>query len=203
MKIICIGRNYAAHAQEMRAEVLAEPMFFMKPDTAILRNNQVFFYPDFTHDLQYEAEVVLRICRLGRRIQPQFAHRYFDALTIGIDFTARDLQRRCKAEGLPWEMAKSFDFSAPIGQFVDKQELGDINKIDFHLDINGTTVQTGNTADMLFGFEALIAHTSRFVTYRTGDLLFTGTPVGVGQVQIGDRLQAFLRDQLVLDFFVR
>lgn len=203
MKMICIGRNYIDHAKEMKAEVPTEPVFFMKPDTAMLRNNQPFFYPDFTQDLQYELEIVLRICRLGRHISRKFANRYYDALTVGIDFTARDLQQRCKEKGLPWEIAKSFDYSAPIGDFIDKQEFDDINNLDFHLEINGETVQTGNTSNMIFSYDDLIEHTSKYVTYRTGDFIFTGTPAGVGSVKIGDRLKAYLDDRLMIDFFVK
>lgn len=203
MKIICIGRNYREHAKEMQADVPVSPVFFIKPDSCLLRNNQPFFYPEFTKDLHYELEVVLRVNRLGRSIKPKFAHRYFDAITLGIDFTARDLQQECKQKGLPWEIAKAFDHSAPVGPFIHKEELGDINALDFRLEINGRVVQQGNTRDMIFGYDELIAHVSRFVTFRTGDLIFTGTPQGVGPVQVGDRLQAYLGDRLMLDFFVR
>lgn len=203
MKIICIGRNYWEHAMEMQADVPVNPVFFIKPDSCLLRNNQPFFYPEFTEDLHYEVEVVLRINRLGRSIKPKFAHRYFDAITLGIDFTARDLQQECKQKGLPWEIAKAFDHSAPVGPFIPKEELGNINALDFRLEINGRVVQQGNTRDMIFGYEELIAYVSRFITFRTGDLIFTGTPKGVGPVQVGDRLQAYLGDRLMLDFFVR
>ncbi len=203
MKIICIGRNYSDHAAEMNVEVPQVPVFFIKPDSCLLRNNQPFFYPEFTSDLQYELEVVLRINRLGRSIKPKFAHRYFDAVTLGIDFTARDLQSECKAKGLPWEISKAFDFSAPIGSFIPKDELGDLYNIDFRLELNGNVVQQGNTANMIFGYDELISYVSRFITFRTGDLLFTGTPSGVGPVRVGDRLQAYLNNTLLLDFFVR
>ncbi|HBI81911.1 MAG TPA: 2-hydroxyhepta-2,4-diene-1,7-dioate isomerase [Bacteroidales bacterium] len=203
MKIICIGRNYSDHAIEMNVEVPQVPVFFIKPDSCLLRNNQPFFYPEFTSDLQYELEVVLRINRLGRSIKPKFAHRYFDAVTLGIDFTARDLQSECKAKGLPWEISKAFDFSAPIGSFIPKDELGDLYNIDFRLELNGNVVQQGNTANMIFGYDELISYVSRFITFRTGDLLFTGTPSGVGPVRVGDRLQAYLNNTLLLDFFVR
>lgn len=203
MKIICIGRNYSDHATEMNVEVPQVPVFFIKPDSCLLRNNQPFFYPEFTSDLQYELEVVLRINRLGRSIKPKFAHRYFDAVTLGIDFTARDLQSECKAKGLPWEISKAFDFSAPIGSFIPKDELGDLYNIDFRLELNGNVVQQGNTANMIFGYDELISYVSRFITFRTGDLLFTGTPSGVGSVRVGDRLQAYLNNTLLLDFFVR
>ncbi|MDI3526850.1 MAG: hypothetical protein PWR03_1033 [Tenuifilum sp.] len=203
MKIICIGRNYREHAKELNNEVPEKPVFFIKPDNCLLRNNQPFFYPDFTNDLHYELEVVLRINRLGRSINKKFAHRYYDAITLGIDFTARDLQQECKQKGLPWEMAKAFDYSAPIGPFIPKEDLGDLNSLDFYLKKNGEVVQHGNTADMIFGYDELIEHVSKFVTFRTGDLLFTGTPSGVGPVNVGDRLQAYLGERLILDFFVK
>lgn len=203
MKIICIGRNYRDHAAEMNAQVPENPVFFIKPDNCLLRNNQPFFYPNFTSDLHYELEVVLRINRLGRSINKKFAHRYFDAVTLGIDFTARDLQQQCKSKGLPWEISKAFDYSAPIGPFIPKDELGDLNSLTFRLEINGRVVQEGNTANMIFGYADLIAYVSRFITFRTGDLLFTGTPSGVGPVKVGDRLQAYLNNNLLLDFFVR
>ncbi|QKG80166.1 fumarylacetoacetate hydrolase family protein [Tenuifilum thalassicum] len=203
MKIICIGRNYREHAKELNNEVPEKPVFFIKPDNCLLRNNQPFFYPDFTNDLHYELEVVLRINRLGRSINKKFAHRYYDAITLGIDFTARDLQQECKQKGLPWEMAKAFDYSAPIGPFIPKEDLGDLNSLDFYLKKNGEMVQHGNTADMIYGYDELIEHVSKFVTFRTGDLLFTGTPSGVGPVKVGDRLQAYLGERLILDFFVK
>lgn len=203
MKIICIGRNYVEHAKELKNEVPSEPVFFMKPDTAMLRNNQPFYYPNFTQDLQYELEIVLRINRLGRQIDRKFANRYYDAITVGIDFTARDLQQRCKEKGLPWEIAKSFDYSAPIGDFIPKEELDDISNLDFHLEINDVEVQKGNSRDMIFSFDELIEHTSKYITYRTGDFIFTGTPAGVGPVKIGDRLKAYLGDRLMIDFFIR
>lgn len=203
MKIICIGRNYRDHAKEMNADVPEVPVFFIKPDNCLLRNNQPFFYPGFTSDLQYELEVVLRINRLGRSIKQKFAHRYYDAITLGIDFTARDLQRECKAKGLPWEISKAFDYSAPLGTFIPKEELGDLNGLNFRLEVNGKVVQQGNTANMIFGYDELISYVSRFITFRTGDLLFTGTPSGVGPVNVGDRLQAYLNDRLMLDFFIK
>ncbi|MGD9978505.1 MAG: fumarylacetoacetate hydrolase family protein [Bacteroidales bacterium] len=203
MKIICIGRNYPDHALEMQAATPSCPVFFIKPDTCLLRNNNPFFYPDFTHDLHYELEVVLRINRLGKSINRRFAHRYYDAVTLGVDFTARDLQQVCKQQGLPWEIAKAFDYSAPIGDFIDKGDFDDLSNINFHLEKNGETVQQGNTRDMMFSYDELIEHVSRYVTFRTGDLIFTGTPAGVGPVTAGDRLKAFLGDRLMLDFFVR
>ncbi len=203
MKIICIGRNYSEHAKEMNSEVPEKPVFFIKPDTCLLRNNQPFYYPEFTKDLQYEVEVVIRINRLGRCINKRFAHRYYDAVSLGIDFTARDLQRECKQKGLPWEIAKAFDYSAPIGDFISKEDFADIGNLDFRLEKNNAVVQQGNTRDMIFGYDELIDYISRFVTFRIGDLMYTGTPVGVGPVQIGDRLKGFLNDRLMFDFIVR
>lgn len=203
MKIICIGRNYREHAKEMNSNVPDHPVFFIKPDTCLLRNNQPFYYPEFTKDLHYELEVVLRINRLGRSINKRFAHRYYDAVTLGIDFTARDLQQNCKQKGLPWEIAKAFDFSAPIGQFIPKEEIADLGNIDFRLEKNDIVVQQGNTRDMIFCYDELIDYISRFVTFKIGDLMFTGTPAGVGSVQVGDRLKGYMNNQLIFDFFVR
>ncbi len=203
MKIICIGRNYLEHAKELNNALPEVPLYFMKPDTAILRNNSPFFYPAFSKNLHYELEVVLKITRLGRNISEKFAHRYYTEIGLGIDFTARDLQQKCIEKGWPWEMAKSFDNSAPISDFIKKSELGDVYNLDFRLEKNGEVVQHGNTKDLIFKFETLISYVSRFVTFRTGDLMFTGTPAGVGPVAIGDRLKAYLNDTLMLDFFVK
>lgn len=203
MKIFAIGRNYIEHAKELNNPVPAEPMFFMKPDTAILNNNKPFYYPDFTSDLQYETEIVLKLNRIGKNVAEKFAHRYYAEIGIGIDFTARDLQNKCKEKGWPWEIAKAFDGSAPISQFVSKDKFVDVTNINFHLDLNGQTVQQGNTRDMIFSFDRIVAHVSKFVTIRIGDLVFTGTPAGVGPVKIGDHLQAYIEDQLMLDFFVK
>ncbi len=203
MKIICIGRNYSEHAKEMNSALPENPVFFIKPDNCLLRNNQPIYYPEFTKELHYELEVVLRINRLGRSINKRYAHRYYDAVTLGVDFTARDLQQECKQKGLPWEIAKAFDFSAPIGEFIPKEEIEDLNSIDFRLEKNDIVVQQGNTRDMIFAYDDLIDYVSRFVTFKIGDLLFTGTPAGVGPVQIGDRLKGYLNNRLMFDFFVR
>lgn len=203
MKIFAIGRNYIEHAKELNNPVPAEPMFFMKPDTAILNNNKPFYYPDFTSDLQYETEIVLKLNRIGKNVAEKFAHRYYAEIGIGIDFTARDLQNKCKEKGWPWEIAKAFDGSAPISQFVSKDKFVDVTNINFHLDLNGQTVQQGNTRDMIFSFDRIVAHVSKFITIRIGDLVFTGTPAGVGPVKIGDHLQAYIEDQLMLDFYVK
>lgn len=202
MKIICIGRNYADHAKEMKAEVPSAPVFFLKPDTALLRDNDPFYYPDFTSDLHYECEVVLKISKVGKNISEQFAHKYYEQIGLGIDFTARDLQAECKAKGLPWEIGKAFEHSAPISSvFIPKEELP--SPILFHLDLNGETVQKGSTADLLFSFDRIISYISRFMTLKTGDLIFTGTPAGVGPVKIGDRLQGYIGNKELFDFEIR
>lgn len=191
------------HIREMNNPIPAVPVFFLKPDSSIIRNNNPFFYPEFTTDLQYELEVVLKINRLGRNVSEKFAHRYYNEIGLGIDFTARDLQRLCKEKGMPWEMAKAFDGSAPISDFVSKDNFKNLNNVMFRLKKNDEVVQSGNTKDMIFNFDKIIAYVSRFITLRTGDMIFTGTPVGVGPVKIGDRLTAYLEDELMLDFFIK
>jgi len=203
MKIICVGLNYRQHAAEMNRPVPAEPMIFLKPDSAILKKNKPFFIPDFSSDVQYEAEIVLRISKLGKGIAAKYAGRYFDALTVGIDFTARDLQSRFSRDGHPWELSKTFDGSAPLGTFVPKEKFADISDISFTLDINGTRRQSGNTSDLIFSFDEIISYVSRYYTLKTGDLIFTGTPSGVGPVRSGDNLVARLEGETVLDFFAR
>lgn len=203
MKIICIGRNYIEHAHELNNPVPETPVFFLKPDTSIIKNNRPFYYPDFSKDIQYETELVVKINRLGKTIAQKFAHRYYDEIGLGIDFTARDLQSRCKEKGLPWEIAKAFEGSAPISKFVNKDRFTNVQQINFRLDLNGETVQSGNTKDMIFSVDRIIEYVSRFFTLRTGDLIFTGTPAGVGPVKINDRLQAYLEDELMLDFLIK
>ena len=203
MKIICIGRNYINHAKELNNPVPKEPVVFFKPDSAILRNNQPFYYPDFSNDIQHEIEVVFKINRLGKNISKNFANKYYNEVGIGIDFTARDIQEQCKKSGLPWEKAKSFDGSAPIGRFLPKSKIKNINKINFHLALNGKTVQSGNTKDMIFDIDDIISYVSQFYTLKIGDLIFTGTPAGVGPVKINDRLQCYLENELLLDFKVK
>ncbi|MDG0972521.1 MAG: fumarylacetoacetate hydrolase family protein [Crocinitomicaceae bacterium] len=194
MKIICIGRNYANHAKEMNSPIPSTPMFFMKPDTALLPKKNPFFYPSFTNDLHYECEVVVRICKLGKNISEKFAHEYYNAIGLGIDFTARDLQQQCKDKGHPWEIAKAFEHSAPLSEhFIDKSKLS-IENLNFTLYKNGELVQRGNTSDMIFSIDQLIAYVSQFMTLKIGDLLFTGTPEGVGPVQIGDTLSGKIED---------
>ena len=203
MKIICIGRNYVAHAQELNNEVPEKPVFFMKPDSALVNHNKPFFYPDFSNDVHYELEVVIRIDRLGRSIEEKFAGRYFSEIALGVDFTARDLQKQQKDKGLPWEIAKGFDYSAPISEFVPISEYRDIHDLNFRLDLNGNAVQEGSTSLMIFSFEKIISYVSRFMTLKTGDLIFTGTPAGVGPVKVGDRLEAWLEGKKFMDFPVK
>lgn len=203
MKIICIGRNYTDHAKELHNPVPEKPVFFMKPDTALLRNNSDFYIPAFSNNIHYETEIVVRIDKVGKSIDEKFAHRYYKEIAIGIDFTARDLQADCKKNGLPWEIAKAFDNAAPISPFVSLKELGEIDNIRFSLRKNGVLVQEGNTNEMLFSVDRIIAYVSQFVTLKTGDLIFTGTPQGVGPVQADDKLEAFIGDKKLLDFMIR
>lgn len=190
MKIICIGRNYADHAKEMKSELPSEPVFFMKPDTALLKEKD-FYLPDFSNEIHHEIELVIKIARAGKHIEEQFAHKYYDEIGLGIDFTARDIQAQCKAKGLPWEKAKAFDHSAPIGLFVKKESL-DLQNIPFELIINGESRQKGNSQNMLFSFDQIISYVSRFVSLRVGDLIYTGTPEGVGPVKMGDKMEGYL-----------
>ncbi len=203
MKIICIGRNYSEHAKELNNAVPEKPVFFMKPDTALLQKNNPFFYPAFSQDVHYETEIVLKINRNGKYIEEPFAHKYFDEIGIGIDFTARDLQAEQKKKGLPWEIAKAFDQSAPVGKFVPKSKFPDINNLNFSLKINGEVKQEGNTRDMIFSFDRIISYVSQFVSLKTGDLIFTGTPAGVGPTKINDHFEAFIEDELLLEFNVK
>ena len=205
MKIIAVGMNYALHKQELgHTEENREPVIFLKPDSAILKQGKPFFLPTFSKEVHYETELVVRICRLGKCIAPRFAHRYYDAVTVGIDFTARDLQRAFREQGHPWELSKSFDNSAAIGEFISLEKAGDdVQNIDFHLDIDGKQVQHGCTRDMLFKVDEIIAYVSQFMTLKIGDLLFTGTPVGVGPVSIGQHLEGYIADEKLLDFYIR
>ena len=203
MKIFAIGQNYAEHNKELNSQNPTEPVVFMKPDSALLKNNKPFYIPDFTQELHYETELIVKFNRLGKNIDSKFSDRYFAEIGLGVDFTARDLQRKLKAEGKPWEISKAFDNSAVIGNFLPVSELGDIQNIQFRLDINGKTVQQGNSADMIFPINELIAYVSRFFTLKIGDILFTGTPVGVGKVSIGDRLEGYIFDKKMFDFYVK
>lgn len=203
MKIIAIGRNYAEHAKELNNPVPTTPVIFMKPDTALLKDNKPFYHPDFSEDIHHEIEIVLKISKEGKHISEKFAAGYFEELALGIDFTARDIQQRHKEKGLPWELAKAFDGSAPVSNFVPKAQFGNIYALNFRLDVNGQTRQQGNTKDLLFSFERIIAFVSQYITLKKGDLIFTGTPQGVGKVNAGDRLQGYLEGTGLLDFYVR
>lgn len=203
MKIICIGRNYADHAKEMQSAVPESPMFFMKPDVALLKAGNDFYYPGFSKDIHFECEVVVRISKAGKSIDRQFAHKYYEEIGLGIDFTARDLQKVCKEKGHPWEVAKSFENSAPISAtFIPKETL-DLTNLQFRLEQNGTIVQDGNTCDMIFDIDTLIAHVSQYFTLKTGDLIYTGTPAGVGPIAIGDTLKGFIGDREMLSLHIK
>ncbi|MCD6346670.1 MAG: fumarylacetoacetate hydrolase family protein [Bacteroidales bacterium] len=203
MKIIAIGRNYVQHAKELNNPVPDEPVVFLMPDTCILNNNKPFFYPDFSNNIHHEIEIVLKISKVGRNIDLRFAHRYFEEITVGVDFTARDLQKIAKEKGLPWEKAKAFDGAAPVGKFVRLDKCTDPKAVDFSLDINDQRIQTGNTSHMLFSFDEIISHVSKYFTLQMGDLIFTGTPAGVGPVTVGDRLVGKIGDEVLLDFVVK
>ena len=203
MKIICIGRNYAAHAKELKNEVPTAPVFFMKPDTALLKDNAPFYIPSFSNEIHYEVELVIKISKNGKTILPQFAHKYYDLITVGIDFTARDLQEQCKEKGLPWEKAKAFDHSAVIGRFISLSDLPKKNEVSFSLSLNKKEVQQGVSNQMLFSIDQIIAYVSGFITLKTGDLIYTGTPAGVGPVKIGDRLEAKIENEVLLDFEIK
>ena len=203
MKIICIGLNYRKHALEMGRPLPPEPVVFLKPDSSVLKKNKPFFLPGFSSMIQYEAEIVLKINKLGKSIPAKFADRYYDELTVGIDITARDIQNRNSAAGLPWELSKCFDGAAPLGTFIPVSSLPDRDNISFRLEINGKTVQQGNTSDMIFSFNQIIEYVSGFFTLKTGDLIFTGTPSGVGPLRRNDNLVAYIGDEPLLDFMVR
>lgn len=204
MKIIAVGMNYDQHNKELGHTLVNEkPVIFLKPDSALLKDGKPFFIPEFSERVDYETELVVRINRLGKNIAPRFAHRYYDAVTVGIDFTARDLQNDFRSKGLPWELCKGFDNSAAVGTFVPVDKFADIQQLQFGLTIDGKEVQHGNAADMLFKIDDIIAYVSQFMTLKIGDLLFTGTPVGVGPVSIGQHLQGYLEGDKVLDFYIR
>ena len=202
MKIFAVGKNYLLHNKEMEGALYKPeaPVIFTKADSALLKDGKPFFLPDDLGRVDYETELVVRICRLGKSIPERFAHRYYDAVTVGIDFTARDLQQRLKQQGLPWELSKGFDGSAAIGEWVAKEKFLDVQALHFRLDINGKTVQEGCTSDMLYKIDELVSYISQFFTLKTGDLLYTGTPVGVGPVKIDDHLEGWLEERKVLEF---
>lgn len=203
MNIYAIGRNYVAHIEELNNERPDEPVIFTKPDTAILRNNDAFYYPDYTSDIHHEVEVIVQICKRGKSIQEKFAHKYYNEVGLGIDFTARDLQSKAKDKGLPWTIAKGFHGSAPISKFVEKTTFGNLNDIKFRLEKNDKIVQKGVTSLMLYSIDQIIAHLSKYFTLKKGDIIFTGTPAGVGPVSIGDRLVGYIEDQKMFDFEVK
>jgi len=204
MRIFAIGRNYAEHISELNNERPDEPVIFTKPDTALIRNNAPFYYPDFSKDIHYEAELVLKVCKDGKSIEEKFASRYYDAIGIGIDFTARDLQQKAKEKGLPWDIAKGFNGSAPISdKFINVSEFKNVKDINFSLQVDGVVRQQGNTGFMLFNFDYIVAYLSKFFTLRTGDLIFTGTPKGVGPVKIGNVLSAYIENEKLLEFEIK
>jgi 2-keto-4-pentenoate hydratase/2-oxohepta-3-ene-1,7-dioic acid hydratase in catechol pathway len=203
MKIIAIGRNYAAHAEELNNPIPDSPVIFLKPDTAVLKDNKPFYIPDFSSDIHFELEIVLKICKEGKHIAEKFASRYYDEIGLGVDFTARDIQSRHKEKGLPWELAKAFDHSAAISSFLPKDEFKDLYDLEFELQLNGETRQQGNTSMMLFSYEKIIAFISQYITLKKGDLIFTGTPKGVGQVQQGDKLEGWLDGRQLLKFEIK
>lgn len=197
MKILCVGRNYSEHAKELGNAVPENPVIFSKPDTALLKNGEDFYLPSFSNDVHHEVELVIKINKVGKKIQEKFAHNYFSEIGLGIDFTARDLQTELKSKGLPWELAKAFDGSAPIGNFINMENM-DLKNIDFSLQKNGQIVQKGNTAQMIFSFEQIVSFVSQYFTLKVGDLIYTGTPAGVSQVNIGDKLEGYIGNELML-----
>lgn len=203
MKIIAIGRNYAEHAKELNNPVPTVPVIFMKPDTALLKDNKPFYHPAFSNDIHHEIEIVLKVSKEGKHIAEKFACNYYDEIALGIDFTARDIQQKHKEKGLPWELAKSFDNSAPVSNFIPKNQLPDLCNIDFSLEVNGNISQQGNTKNLLFSFERIIAFVSQYITIKKGDLIFTGTPPGVGKVNVGDHLAGYLEEVKLLDFYIK
>ncbi len=203
MKILCIGRNYVDHANELNNPLPSEPVVFLKPETAILRTGRPFFIPDFANEFHHEVELVICINRLGKNIEPKFAHRYYDEIGVGIDFTARDLQSTLKKKGLPWEKCKAFDSSAALSKFIPITKFKDVQNINFRLDINGEKRQVGNSSLMIFKIDEIISHVSKYFTLKMGDLIYTGTPAGVGPVKIDDRLQLYIEDELMLDFMIK
>lgn len=199
MKIICIGRNYSEHIKELSNAVPEEPIIFFKPDTALLKNNAPFYYPEISNDIHYEAELLVKISREGKNIEEKFAYKYYEEIGVGIDFTARDLQKKAQEKGLPWALAKGFNDSAPVSNFVSKSKFPDINQIGFSLTLNGEQKQQGNSAMMIHKIDAIVSYISRFVTLKNGDIIFTGTPSGVGPVKIGDKLEVFLEKEKMLE----
>jgi 2-keto-4-pentenoate hydratase/2-oxohepta-3-ene-1,7-dioic acid hydratase in catechol pathway len=203
MKIFCVGRNYTDHAKELNNDIPDEPVIFMKPKSALLQPHTPFYYPEFTNELHYEVELVLRIAKNGKYIQEKFANKYYDAVTTGIDFTARDIQDELKSKGLPWEKAKAWDNSAVIGKWIPLANIKDRNNINFSLQKNKEVVQKGNSQEMLFDFDYIVSYISNFFSINIGDLIFTGTPAGVGEIVVGDEIEAFMDDQSMLTLDVK
>ncbi len=203
MKILAVGRNYAAHIEELNNERPDSPVIFMKPDTALLRNNEPFYYPEFSKDIHFEVEILLKINKLGKHIKEKYASDYYDEIGIGVDLTARDLQQYAKEKGLPWVLAKGFNHSAPISEFFPKSQFGDLANLNFGIEVDGELRQQGNTSMMLYTFDQIIAYVSKFFTLKKGDIIFTGTPAGVGPIHVGNRLKAFIEDQTLMDFEVK
>jgi acylpyruvate hydrolase len=203
MKIICIGRNYVDHIKELNNAIPSSPVFFLKPDTALLIRNRPFYYPPFSNEIHHEVELVLKICKVGKNIQKQFAPTYYHEIGIGLDMTARDIQDAAKQKGLPWAIAKGFDQSAPVSRFLPKSDFPDLKNIGFHLELNGKTVQNGNSSLMMYDFDDIIVHISKYMTLRTGDYIFTGTPAGVGPIKVGDKLEAFIESEKLLSCQVK
>jgi 2-keto-4-pentenoate hydratase/2-oxohepta-3-ene-1,7-dioic acid hydratase in catechol pathway len=203
MKIIAIGRNYVEHIEELNNERPDEPVIFTKPDTALIRNNQPFFYPEFSTNIHYEAELVLKVSKMGKNISERFASRYYDAIGIGIDFTARDIQDKAKNKGLPWALAKGFDGSAPVSEFLPLKSFNDVTDINFALKVDGQIRQKGNSSHMLFNFNDIIVYVSKFITLKEGDLIFTGTPKGVGAIKIGNKLEGYIEDKKMLEVEIK
>lgn len=203
MKIICIGRNYAEHIKELNNERPDEPVIFTKPDTAILKDGEAFYYPDFSSDIHHEVEIIVKINKMGKNIEEKFAHKYYDEVGIGIDFTARDIQSKLKSKGLPWDLAKGFNGSAPISEFVSKSKFPDLKNLNFNLLVNGEEKQVGNTSMMLYPIDTIIAFVSKYFTLKVGDIIFTGTPAGVGAVKVGDKLEAAIEGETMLEFEVK
>jgi acylpyruvate hydrolase len=203
MKIIAIGRNYAEHAKELNNPVPGVPVIFMKPETALLKDNKPFYHPDFSNDIHHEIEIVIKVSKEGKHISEKFAGNYFEEVALGVDFTARDIQSIHKEKGLPWELAKAFDSSAPVSKFLPKARFADLHNLNFKLDVNEQTRQLGNTSFMLFSFEYILAFVSQYITLKKGDLIFTGTPQGVAKVNVGDRLEGYIEDEKLLDFYIK
>jgi acylpyruvate hydrolase len=202
MKIICVGRNYVEHIEELKNEFPTAPVIFSKPDSAIIRNNEAFYYPEFSNSIHHEVEVVLKISKLGKNIQEKFAHKYYNEIALGIDFTARDLQSELKEKGLPWELAKGFNGSAPISNFVPKNQYK-LEDLNFHLDVNGESRQIGNTSKMIYSFDYIISFISQYFTLKIGDLIYTGTPAGVSEIKVGDNLKGYLEKDLMFNFDIK